>query len=129
MESVLDMASWILLAAGSVFSMIGGLGLIRLPDVYARMHGAGITDTMGAGLILAGLMLQGGLSQATVKLILILVFLLYTSPASTYALANAAFTRGLEPLLGKPDFGELEPGGPDLGGPDPGEKDEDRSKP
>ncbi len=103
MAAVLDIVSWVLLVAGSVFSMIGGLGLLRLPDVYARMHAAGITDTMGAGLILAGLMVQGGFSLVTVKLILILVFLLYTSPTSTYALANAAYNRGLEPLLGGKD--------------------------
>ncbi len=103
MAAVLDIVSWVLLVAGSVFSMIGGLGLLRLPDVYARMHAAGITDTMGAGLILAGLMVQGGLSLVTVKLILILVFLLYTSPTSTYALANAAYNRGLKPLLGGKD--------------------------
>ncbi len=103
MEAVLDIVSWVLLVTGSVFSMIGGLGLLRLPDVYARMHAAGITDTMGAGLILAGLMVQGGFSLVTVKLILILVFLLYTSPTSTYALANAAYNRGLEPLLGGKD--------------------------
>ena len=102
MAVLLDIVSWVLLVAGSIFCMIGGLGLIRLPDVYARMHGAGITDTLGAGLILAGLMVQGGFSQVTVKLILILIFLLFTSPTSTYALANAAYHRGLEPLLGKP---------------------------
>ena len=100
MESLLDILSWVLLVAGGIFSMIGGLGLLRLPDVYARMHASGISDTLGAGLILAGLMVQGGFSQVTVKLILILVFLLYTSPASTYALANAAYNLGLKPLLG-----------------------------
>ena len=101
MSTALDIVSWVLLIAGSIFCMIGGLGLIRLPDVYARMHGAGITDTLGAGLILAGLMVQGGFSQVTVKLILILIFLLITTPTSTYALANAAYNRGLEPLLEK----------------------------
>ena len=100
MDIALDIVSGVLLVTGSVFAMIGGLGLIRLPDVYTRMHGAGITDTMGAGLILAGLMVQGGFSLVTVKLILILIFLLYTSPTSTYALANAAYRRGLAPLLG-----------------------------
>jgi multicomponent Na+:H+ antiporter subunit G len=119
METALDIATWVLLVTGSVFSMIGGLGLIRLPDVYTRMHGAGITDTMGAGLILAGLMVQGGFSQVTVKLILILIFLLFTSPTSTYALANAAYQRGLEPLLGKPQ--------PDK--PRSGKKDDAPSKP
>lgn len=119
METALDIVSWVLLVTGSVFAMIGGLGLIRLPDVYTRMHGAGITDTMGAGLILAGLMVQGGFSLVTVKLILILIFLLYTSPTSTHALASAAFHRGQKPLLGKPPLGK----------PGLGKKDDPPSKP
>ena len=103
MEILLDMLTWVLLVTGAGFSIIGGIGLHRFPDLYTRMHAAGITDTLGAGLILAGLMVQGGVSQVTVKLILILAFLLYTSPTATYALANAAFNRGLEPLLSKKD--------------------------
>lgn len=98
---LIDILSWALLLGGSAFAIIGGVGLIRLPDVYTRMHGASLTDTMGAGLILAGLMLQAGFTQVTVKLLLILIFLLFTSPASTYALANAAYTGGLQPQLGK----------------------------
>ncbi len=100
MELLRDIASWALLVSGGGFCIIGGLGLLRLPDVYARMHAAGITDTLGAGLMLAGLMVQGGLSLVTVKLILILVFLLFPNPTSTYALANAAYRQGLSPLLG-----------------------------
>ena len=100
MEILRDIASWALLVSGGGFCIIGGLGLLRLPDVYARMHAAGITDTLGAGLILTGLMVQGGLSLVTIKLILILVFLLFTSPTSTYALANAAYRLGLAPRLG-----------------------------
>ena len=100
MAVVTEIVSWALLLSGGAFCIIGGLGLLRLPDVYARMHAAGITDTLGAGLVLAGLMVQGGFSLVSVKLFLILVFLLYTSPTSTYALANAAYQRGLAPLLG-----------------------------
>ncbi len=103
MQIVLDIVSWLLLIAGSSFALIGAVGLIRFPDVYARMHAAGITDTLGAGLILAGLMVQGGFTLVTAKLALILIFLLYTSPTSTYALANAAYSRGHQPLLGKAD--------------------------
>jgi multicomponent Na+:H+ antiporter subunit G len=107
MELLLDIVSGVLLTMGSVFAMIGGLGMLRLPDFYTRMHAAGITDTLGAGLILAGLMVEAGWSHVTIKLILILIFLLYTSPTSTYALANAAYTRGLEPLLGKTEGGRF----------------------
>ena len=96
-----DLISWVLLLAGSAFSLIGAVGIIRLPDVFARMHGAGIIDTLGAGLILAGLMVQAGLTMITVKLILIVAFLFFTSPAATHALARAALTAGVKPLLGK----------------------------
>ena len=99
-DIALDVLSWVLILTGSAFAIVGAVGLIRLPDVYTRMHGAGITDTLGAGLILAGLMLQGGFTMVTVKLMLILLFLFFTSPTATYALANAAYRRGLAPLLG-----------------------------
>jgi len=99
MAVLLDVASWALLLAGSAFCLIGGLGLLRFPDVYARMHASGITDTLGTMLIVAGLALQAGWTQVTIKLVLILIFLLFTSPTSTYALANAAYNRGLKPFL------------------------------
>lgn len=102
---VLDLISWVLILAGSAFAIIGGVGLIRLPDVYARMHGAGITDTLGAGLIVAGMAVQAGFTLVTVKLILIMIFLIFTSPTSSYALANAAITRGLQPMLDKKEDG------------------------
>jgi len=100
MEAVADIISWIAIVGGGLFAIIGGIGLLRLPDVFTRMHGAGITDTLGAGLILAGLAVQSGLTQATIKLLLILAFLFLTSPTATYALANAALTAGLRPITG-----------------------------
>jgi multicomponent Na+:H+ antiporter subunit G len=96
---LLDILSWALLMAGAAFSLVGGIGLLRLPDLFTRMHGAGLIDTLGAGLILIGLMLQGGASLVTVKLILILLFIFFTSPTATHALAKAALHGGLKPLL------------------------------
>ena len=55
---LLDILSWPLLMAGSAFVLIGAFGILRLPDFYSRLHPAGLTDTMGAGLILLGLLLQ-----------------------------------------------------------------------
>jgi multicomponent Na+:H+ antiporter subunit G len=115
MAVALDIVSWVLLLTGSGFAIVGAIGLLRFPDVYARMHAAGITDTLGAGLIVGGLMVQAGFTQVTIKLGLILIFMMFTSPTSTYALANAAFSRGLKPVLGgeasdrKPDSREHEP--------------------
>ncbi len=98
MAMIADIISWILLIAGSALCLTGALGLLRLPDVFARMHGAGIIDTGGMGLILAGLMIQSGLSFVTLKLFLVALFILYTSPAATHALARAALNGGLKPL-------------------------------
>jgi multicomponent Na+:H+ antiporter subunit G len=98
MAVLADVASWICLLAGGAFALIGGVGMLRLPDVFARMHGAGIIDTLGLGLILVGLMIQAGFTLITVKLILILIFVLYTSPAATHALARACLHGGVRPL-------------------------------
>ena len=72
---------------------------MRLPDVYTRSHAAGMTDTLGAGLILLGLMLHGGFTLITAKLILILVFIFFTSPTSTHALIHTAYASGVRPML------------------------------
>ena len=99
----IDMASWVVLMLGAFFCLIGGIGLHRLPDFFSRLHGAGITDTLGAGLILFGLMLQAGWTLITIKLLFILAILWLTSPTSTHAIAKAARIAGLEPMLDKDD--------------------------
>ena len=98
---VAEVLSWIFLVTGSVFVLIGGIGLIRLPDFYTRIHAAGITDTMGAWLILIGLMFSAGWTLITAKLLMLLFFLAATSPLASHALAKAAFLRGLEPMIGR----------------------------
>ncbi len=100
MTLVLDLASWLLLLAGGFFCILGTVGLLRMPDFYTRVHAASLVDTLGAGLMLLGLMLQAGLTLVSVKLAMIFVLLLLISPAATHALANAAWLRGLRPLLG-----------------------------
>ncbi len=106
MSVLVDVLSWACILGGSFFALVGGIGVLRLPDVFSRLHASGITDTMGAGLIMVGLMFQAGWTQVTVKLILVLLFLWFTSPVSTHALARAALRGGVEPLL----F-DYEPGG------------------
>lgn len=97
--SALDLLSWALLVAGGAFCVIGALGLLRMPDFFTRMHAAGLADTLGAGLILAGLLLQAGWSLVSVKLIAIGLLIFFTSPTATHALARAALVRGLKPVL------------------------------
>ncbi|MFN3933460.1 monovalent cation/H(+) antiporter subunit G [Parvibaculum sp.] len=92
-----DLATGIAFLVGGTFLLIGTFGMIRLPDVWARFHAAGVIDTIGAELILIGMMFQTGLTQTTLKLALIGLFLFVTGPTATHAVANAAFVAGIRP--------------------------------
>jgi multicomponent Na+:H+ antiporter subunit G len=94
---VIDILSWALILVGGAFGIIGGIGLLRLPDFFSRIHAASLTDSMCAPCIIAGLMLQSGLTLVTVKLAFLIVFLFLTSPTAAHALAKAALHGGLEP--------------------------------
>ena len=105
-----DCLSLICMGAGILFVMAGTVGVIRLPDFFTRMHAAGMTDTLGAELVLIGLMLQAGFSQTSLKLLLVAFLLFLTSPTASHAVASAAYQAGLKPLLGNfraPEPGEL----------------------
>ena len=97
----LDALSWLCLLSGGFFCIVGAIGLLRMPDFYTRMHAASVVDTLGAGLILLGLMLQAGFTLVTVKLLMVGILLFFTSPTATHALARAAMLRGLQPVLRK----------------------------
>lgn len=98
MAQALDILSWVLLTLGGFAVLIGGIGALRMPDLYTRMHAASVTDSLGAILVISGVMLQAGLSLAAIKLAAILLFLLFTSPTSSNALASAALLAGTEPM-------------------------------
>lgn len=96
---ILDWLSWLMLAGGGFFVVVGGIGVLRMPDMYTRVHAASVTETLGTMLVLTGLMLHSGWELATFKLFAILIFLLFTAPVASYAIANAALLGGLKPQL------------------------------
>jgi len=106
MGAALDVMSWISIVGGLFFMVVGTVGILRMPDVYTRLHAAGMTDTMGAGLLLLGMALQAieGVSLGEtsywfvfIRLVLVYAFLLFTSPIATHALARAGLAGGVEP--------------------------------
>ena len=97
LEAARLLASWTLMSAGGLFILIGAVGMLRFPDFWSRLHAAGIIETLGAGLLILGLILQAGLTAPSGKLLLIGIFLLVTIPTATHALANAAFSAGVRP--------------------------------
>lgn len=94
--SWLDIASAVLLAGGGFFCIVGAAGLLRMPDFFTRTHAASLIETLGAGLILAGLALQAGFTLALLKLVILGLLILFASPTATHALAKAARERGVE---------------------------------
>lgn len=101
MSALIDAASALCLVGGGFFCLVGAVGLLRMPDFFTRIHAASVLETLGAGLLLAGLALQAGFSLVTAKLLIIGLLIFFTSPTATHALAKAALARGIRPLLGK----------------------------
>lgn len=102
MTATFDILSALCLAGGGFFCVVGGIGLLRMPDFYTRMHAASVAETLGAGLILLGLMFQAGLTLVAVKLAMVGLLIFFASPTATHALARAALLRGLVPKLALP---------------------------
>lgn len=114
MELVLEVLSWVAIAAGLFFMLVGTFGILRMPDVYTRLHAAGMTDTMGAGFLLLGMALQtvvgimhgeSGYGSVLVRILFIYTFLLFTSPIATHALARAGLAGGVEPWTSEEEGG------------------------
>jgi multicomponent Na+:H+ antiporter subunit G len=99
MSSWVDGLSWICLVIGGVFCVVGAVGMLRMPDFYTRMHAASVIETLGAGLILLGLLLQAGFTLVAFKLLLVALLIFFAGPTATHALARAAMLRDLKPLL------------------------------
>jgi multicomponent Na+:H+ antiporter subunit G len=95
----IDALSWFCLVGGGFFCVVGAVGMLRMPDFYTRMHAASVIETLGAGLILLGLMLQAGFTLVAVKLMIVGLLMFFASPTATHALARAAMARGLKPML------------------------------
>ena len=91
----------LVVTAGAFFLLVGSIGLVRLPDFFARAHATGKSDTLGVILVTLGLAIHEGLTLNTAKIVLILVFVGLTNPTATHALTRAAFRFGLKPWFRK----------------------------
>jgi multicomponent Na+:H+ antiporter subunit G len=114
MQLLVEIVSGAFILLGSFFIVAGAIGLVRLPDVFSRIHGASLIDTAGAGFLLVGLMLQAGFTLITLKLLFILAIFFFTLPVAAHALAQVALHEGFRPLLAEDRTGQfadrMEPG-------------------
>jgi multicomponent Na+:H+ antiporter subunit G len=97
MAGFLDLLCWFLILTGGAFGIIGGIGIVRMPNFFTRIHAAGMAETMCAPPILLAMMIQAGWSLVTFKLVLILLFLFLTSPTASHALAKASLHGSTSP--------------------------------
>jgi len=99
-EPVLGFLSLLSLCGGLFFLFVGTVGLLRLPDVFNRLHATTKCDTLGAGLILLSLALQST-AAVGIRLILLALFILITNPTAAHAIARAAYKTGITPVLSR----------------------------
>jgi multicomponent Na+:H+ antiporter subunit G len=92
--SAQDIAAGVLVVTGIFFVIVGAIGFLRLPDVFCRLHVTGVLDTLGAPLVLLGVVVHVGFATVSLKLVLATVFLIVTSPLLGHLLARAALEAG-----------------------------------
>lgn len=107
---MIELLSWFCFLTGGFLCVTGGVGLLRFPDFYTRVHAAGVMETLAAPLLLGGLMLQLGWSLDTAKVVLIVVFVLATNPTASHAMAKAALHGGHRPPPVGDDRAKAQPG-------------------
>jgi len=106
METLMNISSALCLFIGSFLCVSGGVGILRFPDFYTRMHAVGVTETLATAMILIGLMLQNPGGIVDLKLIIIMLMTFFISPTASHALAKAAMNNGLMPVLDKQEDNE-----------------------
>ena len=95
--TITNVLTVMLLLIGAFFMLAGTIGFVRFPDFYSRMHATGKCDTLGEGLMLVALIIYGGATFVSVKILFLIIFILLANPTSTHAIAKAAYDVGLEP--------------------------------
>ena len=111
MEQAIDLLSWAALLGGGFFYVAGAIGLNRMPDIFTRIHAVAVSETLGVGLMVLGMLLQAGFTLVAFKLIIILLATWTNGAVSTHALARAALHDGEKPLLAD-ETGALAPTDP-----------------
>ena len=101
-DVLMQLISWILMIAGCVFVVSGAAGLVRLPDLYTRLHAASLTDTGGTLFIGLALIIQAVFifdnPMAAIKMAMIIFFTLFTAPTASHVLAKTALLCGHVPV-------------------------------
>jgi len=88
---MIDLIAGVLVLIGAVFSLVAGIGLFRLPDVYLRMHAATKAGTLGCGLMLLAVGVHSQELEVVAWAITGIIFLMITAPIGAHLLGRAAY--------------------------------------
>lgn len=94
---IIDWLSDICLLLGGILTLTGAVGLLRLPDFFTRLHAASVTETLGATLLIVGIILDTGLTLDAAKLMLLILIMFVANPTITHALCRAVANDGTTP--------------------------------
>jgi len=94
MDYALAMITAVLLLAGAFFALVAAIGIVRLPDLYTRMHAASKAGTVGSGLLLLGAGLYSGELAVLARALAGFLFFILTAPVSAHLLARASHKTG-----------------------------------
>lgn len=86
-----EIIALLLVAIGVTFMLISSIGIVRLPDVYSRMHAAGKATTVGVSCVLLGAGVFFWEQHLFARMVLLILLIFATSPISTTAMARAAY--------------------------------------
>ncbi|WP_299180768.1 monovalent cation/H(+) antiporter subunit G [uncultured Neptuniibacter sp.] len=100
MEILINLLSTLCFLVGGFLCLTGGIGLLRLPDFFSRVHAAGVTETLATPVLILGILIhQPELSLDSIKLVLIMLIVLATNPTASHAMAKAALHGGQRPVI------------------------------
>lgn len=94
---MIDIVTQALLYVSAILAVIGSIGLIRFPDFYTRTHAATVSSVGGVSLALLALFISTFWSPFTLKIVVIIIFNLFTNPTATHAVAETAYKLGMKP--------------------------------
>jgi multicomponent Na+:H+ antiporter subunit G len=86
----------LLFLLGSFFFLVGVLGLLRMPDVFSRIHTTTKGDTLGVGLILLGIIVLYGFNLTSLRVLVLLVLVWVTTPTAAHLIAKAEYSKGAQ---------------------------------
>ena len=100
-----DLLTCFFLLSGGIFSFLAAVGVLRMPDLFTRMHAATKVGTVGVSLIAIGVMVHFGTLTVNTRGLLIIAFFLLTAPVAAHMIGRAAYRSGV-PMYDRTEIDE-----------------------